>query len=46
MQVIMLKAETGVSMRKVKKILLDVYAAMASGGGMRGVSVYYDVDPV
>lgn len=46
LQVIMLKVEAGASMRKVKEILLGIYSNISSGQRLKGVTVYYDVDPV
>ena len=43
---IMLKAETGISMKQVKQILRDQYVNLASNPLMRSLTVYYDVDPV
>ena len=45
-QCIMLKIESGASMRKVKIILQKVYEKMSYDRRMKGVTVYYDVDPV
>ena len=42
---IMLKAETGISMKQVKQILRDQYVNLASNPLMRSLTVYYDVDP-
>ncbi|MBD5226243.1 MAG: primosomal protein N' [Bacteroidales bacterium] len=42
---IMLKIETGASMAKVKELLRDTYISMHSLPQMKGVTVYYDVDP-
>lgn len=46
LQSVMLKVETGASMRKVKQILHAVEAEMASDSRMKGIVIYYDVDPV
>lgn len=43
---IMLKVENGTSMIKVKELLRAKYIELASSPLMRGLSVYYDVDPV
>lgn len=43
---IMLKIETGVSMKKVKELLRERYIALTSSPLSKGLSVYYDVDPV
>ncbi len=43
---IMLKAEASASMAKVKELLRERYVALASSPLMRGLTVYYDVDPV
>ena len=45
-QKIMLKLELNVSMKKVKDILRSEYVRMVSSPTMKGLSVYYDVDPV
>lgn len=45
-QKIMLRLELNVSMKKVKDILRSEYIRMASSPTMKGLSVYYDVDPV
>ena len=42
----MLRLELNVSMKKVKDILRAEYIRMASSPTMKGLSVYYDVDPV
>ena len=44
-QSIMLKMEVGVSMKKVKDILLQVYASLANTKEMKTTIVHYDVDP-
>ncbi|MCH5231666.1 MAG: primosomal protein N', partial [Muribaculaceae bacterium] len=44
-QSIMLKMEVGVSMKKVKDILRQVYASLASTPEMRSSVIHYDVDP-
>lgn len=41
----MLKIEVGASMLKVKQILRKLFEDMHSASLMRGVTVYYDVDP-
>ena len=43
---IMLKLETGFSLRKVKEFLRAEYVRLASDPTMRSLSVHYDVDPV
>lgn len=43
---IMLKLELNASMKKVKEILREQYISLVSSPLMRGLSVYYDVDPV
>ncbi len=43
---IMLKMEREASMVKVKEILRERYVALSSSPLMRGLTVYYDVDPV
>ncbi|MCH5239283.1 MAG: primosomal protein N' [Muribaculaceae bacterium] len=45
-QSIMLKMESGVSMKKVKEILRQVYAGIAQNIEMKSSVVHYDVDPV
>lgn len=45
-QKIMLKLELNVSMKKVKDILRSEYVALVASPTMKGLSVYYDVDPV
>ena len=45
LQTIMLKMETGVSMKKVKKLLREVYEEAAGEEYMKGTQIYYDVDP-
>lgn len=45
LQSIMLKVESGASMRKVKGILRDIYVGMAENPMMKQAIVYYDVDP-
>lgn len=44
-QSIMLKMETGVSMKKVKEILRDIYASLSQTPEMKSSVVHYDVDP-
>ena len=44
-QQIMLKMETGVSMKKVKDLLREIYASLASTPEMKSSIVHYDVDP-
>lgn len=43
---IMLKVEREASMAKVKAILREKYVALSASPLMRGLTVYYDVDPV
>lgn len=43
---IMLKIEVGASMNKIKSILRDTYEQMHQNPRMKGVIVYYDVDPM
>lgn len=43
---IMIKMEAGVSMKKVKQLLRQIYASIASTPEMKSSIVYYDVDPV
>lgn len=43
---IMLKVETNASMKKVKHILRDVYEQMHQQPRMKGMVIYYDVDPM
>lgn len=42
---IMLKIETGASMKKVKEYLMSTYEAMASLSQFKGTIIHYDVDP-
>lgn len=44
-QMIMLKMEVGVSMKKVKDILRQVYASLAATPEMKSTQIHYDVDP-
>lgn len=44
-QVIMLKMETGVSMKKVKDLLRQIYASIANTPDMKSSLIHYDVDP-
>ena len=44
-QAIMLKMEVGVSMKKVKDILRQVYANLANTPEMKSSVIHYDVDP-
>ena len=44
-QSIMIKMETGVSMKKVKDLLREIYASVANTPEMRSSIVHYDVDP-
>jgi primosomal protein N' (replication factor Y) len=46
LQTIMLKIEANASMKKVKSLLRIIYEKMAAEPRMKGVVVYYDVDPV
>ena len=43
---IMLKIETTASMKKVKEILRGLREEMHVSGMMKGIIIYYDVDPV
>ena len=43
---IMLKIETTASMKKVKEILRGLREEMHASGMMKGIIIYYDVDPV
>lgn len=43
---IMLKIEAGASMQKIKSILRETYEQMHQNPRMKGIIVYYDVDPV
>ena len=43
---IMLKIEANVSMKRVKEILRQSYVELTASPLARGLSVYYDVDPV
>lgn len=45
-QKIMLKLEQNLSMKKVKEVLRTEYINLVSSPTMKGLSVYYDVDPV
>lgn len=45
LQSIMLKVEAGASMKKVKKLLLDIYESVAQDPSIRTSIIYYDVDP-
>jgi primosomal protein N' (replication factor Y) len=42
---IMLKVELQASMSKIKEILRDVYVNMIKKATMKGMIIYYDVDP-
>lgn len=44
-QSIMLKVEAGASMKKVKRILRDIYETAAAWPDMKSTQIYYDVDP-
>lgn len=46
LQSIMLKIEAGASMKKVKDLLRNIYASIASDKYVKTSMVYYDVDPV
>jgi len=41
----MLKVELEASMSRIKEILRDVYVRMYQKQSMKGMIVYYDVDP-
>lgn len=43
---LMLKVETGASMKKVKAILRELFEYMHQLPEMKGVMIYYDVDPM
>ena len=43
---LMLKIETDASMKHVKKILKEVYDDLYQDQAMKGVTIYYDVDPM
>lgn len=45
-QSIMLKMEVGVSMKKVKELLLQIFASVANIPEIKSSIIYYDVDPV
>lgn len=45
-QTIMLKIESAASMKKVKRLLRQIYEQMSSDSRMRAMVLYYDVDPV
>ena len=45
-QSIMLKMEIGVSMKRVKDILREIYASIANTIEMKSSVVHYDVDPI
>ena len=44
-QSVMLKMEVGVSMKKVKDVLREIYASIANSPEMKSTVVHYDVDP-
>lgn len=44
-QSIMLKMEVGISMKKVKDVLREIYASIANSPEMKSSVVHYDVDP-
>lgn len=46
LQTIMLKVESGASMKKVKDLLRSIYASIATSHVVKSSIVYYDVDPV
>ncbi|MDE7109082.1 MAG: primosomal protein N', partial [Muribaculaceae bacterium] len=46
LQSIMLKIESGASMKKVKDLLRSILAGIASNPDIKSSVVYYDVDPV
>ncbi len=46
LQSIMLKIESGASMKKVKDLLRSILAGIASNPDIKSSMVYYDVDPV
>lgn len=43
---LMLKVETDASMKHVKKLLKEVYDELYQDPAMKGVTIYYDVDPM
>ena len=43
---LMLKIETDASMKHVKKLLKEVYDELYQDPAMKGVTIYYDVDPM
>ena len=43
---IMLKVEVSASMKRVKELLRDVYNAALQDPALKGLTIYYDVDPV
>ena len=46
LQSIMLKVESGASMKKVKDLLRQAYASIALDKNIKSSMIYYDVDPV
>lgn len=42
----MLKIEAGASMKKVKDLLRQILASIASNPDVKSSIIYYDVDPV
>lgn len=46
LQSIMLKVEAGASMKKVKDLLRQIFAGIASNPDIKTSIIYYDVDPV
>lgn len=46
LQSIMLKVESGASMKKVKALLHQIHASVAADKNIRSSIIYYDVDPV
>ena len=46
LQSIMLKVESGASMKKVKDILRQIYASLAEQPSIKSSILYFDVDPV
>ncbi|MBD5203298.1 MAG: primosomal protein N' [Bacteroidales bacterium] len=45
LQTIMLKVESGASMKRVKEILRAIYVTVATLPSVKGSSIYFDVDP-
>ena len=43
---VMLKVETDVSMKQVKKLLREIYDGIFQDPSLKGLTIHYDVDPV